>query len=77
MTPPLYKKKDRTTDEEVEELHIVIDECVAFLSYWKVYVGQRSEAAEDAFVAISELENAARRRLDYLNVIDEQEELPF
>jgi hypothetical protein len=64
-------------DEEIEKLLVTIDECVQFLKFWKVNIAHRVESAEDAFVAITELERECRVRLNYLTDDDDDDIIPF
>jgi len=69
--------KDMEKNDEIQELLATIDRCRKFLLFWKVYVAHRTEPAEVALLAISELERECRVRLDWLTLDDEEEIIPF
>ncbi len=52
-------------------------DCQAFLVKWDPTAGHRSEAMEDAFVAITELERETRQDLDAFLNPDRQQSFPF
>ncbi len=63
--------------EELKHLSVVNEECTAFLSRWYVYIGHRTEAAEDAFVAITELQREVVQRIDELLASLNRVTIPF
>jgi len=64
-------------EAEIELLRATIDDCVSFLTFWKVYEPNRSEHAGDAFIAITELERECRERWVWLIENDEDLTIPF
>ncbi len=64
-------------DEELDAIRDTLPQVSAFLDKWQVYIGKRSEEAETAFIAITELERVLRARLTFLLSGNDFEEIPF
>ncbi len=75
-------KKDKKVIEdearqEIEFLTERLHDIHVFLQKWKFYIGDRDEAADTAFIAVTELEMDMRERREYLAHAITEEIVPF
>ncbi len=66
MNKEVTKQHQEAELDELLFLNVVLHDCHVFLQKWNVLIPNRVETMEDAFVAITELEQNMRARRDWI-----------